>query len=176
MSGSAIMLAARAGEHLFYDGGLLTFKATGAQTDGALLLFEVWMPHGKATPLHVHPDADETFYVIEGEVRIHIVGTEDRAVATGSVVMVPRSTPHAFAVISEAVRLLVAMTPASTISETFFRLAGEPAADPSLPPPPASPERFSAAIAESGLQVLGPPPFAPSSAAVPTAPNTTDSR
>jgi len=135
MSGTPILFAARDGEHLFYDGGLLTFKATGAQTDDALLLFEVAMPQGKATPLHVHPDADETFYVLEGEVRVHIAGTEDRVVSNGSVVGVPRGAPHAFAVISPAAHMLVIMTPASTISETFFRLAGEPAADPTLPRP-----------------------------------------
>lgn len=161
------MLAARDGEHLFYDGGLLTFKATGAQTDGALLLFGVGMPQGKATPLHVHPDADETFYVIEGEVRIHIEGTDDRTVSTGSVVSIPRGTPHAFAVTAPAAQMLVIMTPASAISETFFRLAGEPAPDPSLPPPPTNPDRFGIAVARSGLQVLGPPPFATPIAADP---------
>jgi quercetin dioxygenase-like cupin family protein len=161
MSGGApILLAARDGEHLFYDGGLLTFKATGAQTDGALLLFEVRMPQGKATPLHVHPDADETFYVLDGEVRVHIAETEDRLVSNGGVVGVPRGTPHAFAVISQAAHMLVIFTPASAISETFFRLAGEPAADPTVPPPPPDMERFGAAVAGSGLQVLGPPPFA----------------
>jgi quercetin dioxygenase-like cupin family protein len=161
MSGGApILLAARDGEHLFYDGGLLTFKATGVQTDGALLLFEVRMPQGKATPLHVHPDADETFYVLEGEVRVHIADTEDRVVSNGSVVGIPRGTPHAFAVISPAAHMLVIFTPASAISETFFRLAGEPAADPTVPPPPPNMERFGAAVARSGLQVLGPPPFA----------------
>jgi quercetin dioxygenase-like cupin family protein len=160
MSVTPILLAARDGEHLFYDGGLLTFKATGAQTNGDLLLFEVWMPQGKATPLHVHPDAGETFYLLEGEVRVHIDGTEDRTVSTGSVVVIPRGTPHAFMVTAQAVRMLVIMTPASTISETFFRVAGEPAPAPTLPPPPGNPERFGAAIAQSGLQVLGPPPFA----------------
>ncbi|HEU5347941.1 MAG TPA: quercetin 2,3-dioxygenase [Ktedonobacterales bacterium] len=167
MSVAPIMLAARGGEHLFYDGGLLTFKATGSQTDGALLLFEVSMPRGKATPLHIHPDADETFYVFEGEVRVHIEGMEDRTVSDGSVVVIPRGTPHAFAVTSSSMRMLVIMTPASTISETFFRLAGEPAPDPTMPSPPTNPERFGTAVAQSGLQVVGPPPFA--------APTTADS-
>lgn len=155
-----IMLAARGGEILFYDGGLLTFKATGSQTENGLLLFEVWMPQGKATPLHVHSDADETLYVLDGEILVYIEGAEDRCFATGSVVLVPLGAPHAFAVTSPSARLLVLMTPASSISETFFRLAGEPAPDPTLTPPPTNPDRFGAAIAGSGLQVLGPPPFA----------------
>jgi quercetin dioxygenase-like cupin family protein len=159
MSGAPLMLAARDGESLFYDGGLLTFKATGAQTGGNLLLFEVHMPKGKATPLHVHPDADETFYVLDGEVRVHIADTKDWVASSGGVVSIPRGAPHAFAVISQAARLLVIMTPASTISETFFRLAGEPATDPTAAPPPANSERFAAAVAGSGLVVLGPPPF-----------------
>lgn len=164
MSGSPLILAARDGEHFFYDGGLLTFKATGDQTGGALLLFEVHMPQGKATPLHVHPDADESFYVMEGEVRVYIAGVGERVVSNDNVVIIPRGTPHAFAVISPAARLLVIITPASTISETFFRLAGESTSDPTLTPPPADPERFTAAVARSGLQVLGPPPFAALSA------------
>ncbi|HEU0027782.1 MAG TPA: cupin domain-containing protein [Ktedonobacterales bacterium] len=159
MSGAPLMLAARDGENLFYDGGLLTFKATGAQTDDALLLFEVHMPQGKATPLHVHPDADETFYVLDGEVRVHVEGADDRTVSKDSVVMIPRGAAHAFMVVSQVAHLLVIMTPASTISETFFRLAGEPAPDPTLPPPPSNMERFAAAAAQSGMKVLGPPPF-----------------
>jgi quercetin dioxygenase-like cupin family protein len=159
MTGAPIVLAARGGENLFYDGGLLTFKATGAQTEDALLLFEVRMPQGKATPLHVHPDADETFYLIDGEVRVHIEGIEDRTVSKDSVVMIPRGSPHAFMVVSEVAHMLVLMTPASAISETFFRLAGEPAPDPTLTPPQTNMERFTAAAAQSGLKVLGPPPF-----------------
>jgi len=155
-----IVLADQQGEHLWYDGGLLTFKATGAQTGDAMLLFEVRMPEGKVTPLHVHPEADETFYVLEGEVRLHVDGSEDEA-STGAVVFVPRGTPHAFVVISQTVHMLVILTPASAISEAFFRQAGETASDPTLAPPPADRERLTAAAERSGLDVLGPPPFAP---------------
>ena len=148
------------GEHLHYDGGLLTFKATGKQTDGSMLMFEVRMPRGKATPLHVHPDADETFKLLDGQIRMHVDGRPDNVVSAGAVSLVPRGNPHAFTVESEWARILVIFTPASTISEDFFRLAGTPAADPSATPPPPDPDRFAAAVATAGLQVLGPPPFA----------------
>ena len=154
-----ILIAAGQGEHLWYDGGVLTFKATSAQTGGALLFFEIWMPRGKATPLHVHPEADESFYLIEGEIRVHAEGQEDRTASSGAFVSIPRGTPHAFAVVSESVRMVVLFTPASTVSEEFFRLAGELATDLSLAPPLANLERFQGAVARSGLQVLGPPPF-----------------
>jgi hypothetical protein len=44
-----IILAEREGEHLWFDGGLLTFKAAGADTAGALLLVEVLQPKGQGT-------------------------------------------------------------------------------------------------------------------------------
>ena len=148
-----------AGEPIWYDGGLITFKATGQQTGGAFLLFEALMPRGKATPLHVHPEADETFYVLEGEIVTHIDG-DQRLVSAGAVTVVPRGTPHAFLVNSEKARLLVILTPASTITESFFREAVEPATARTLSPAAADFERMSAAAQRTGLEVLGPPPFA----------------
>jgi hypothetical protein len=44
----------------FYGGGVHTWKATSEETNGAFLLFEDSMDRGKATPLHTHPDSDET--------------------------------------------------------------------------------------------------------------------
>jgi quercetin dioxygenase-like cupin family protein len=129
-----ILLNQGVGELLWYDGGLITFKATGAQTAGALLMFEAWMPKGKATPLHVHPESDESFYVIEGSILTRIAD-EERPAETGAVVHIPRGVPHAFAVKSESARLFVVVTPASTIVEAFFRAGGEPAPTAVLPDP-----------------------------------------
>lgn len=157
MSRAPITHEGGAGELLWYDGGLITFKATGAQTDGALLLFEAWMPRGKATPLHVHP-SDETLYVLDGEILVHIDGDQSTA-ATGASATVPRGVPHAFAVISDTTRLLVAFTPASPADEAFFRAAGDPATSATLPAETHDLERIVAAAEETGLQVLGPPPF-----------------
>lgn len=147
------------GDPIWYDGGLITFKATGAQTGQAFLLFEAVMPRGKATPLHVHHEADETFYVLEGEILTHIDGAE-RSVGTGAVTLVPRGTAHAFLVKSDTARLLVLFTPASAITEAFFREAGEPATARTLSPSEADLERTIAAAKRTGLDVLGPPPFA----------------
>ncbi len=147
------------GEPLWYDGGLITFKATGVQTGEASLLFEALMPRGKATPLHVHPEADETFYVLEGDILTHIDDTQ-HSVSTGAVTMVPRGTPHAFLVRSKTARLLVMFTPASAISEAFFREAGEPATARTLSPSDGDLEKSMAAAKSTGLEVLGPPPFA----------------
>jgi mannose-6-phosphate isomerase-like protein (cupin superfamily) len=158
-----IFVDADGGEPIWYDGGLITFKATGTQTGGALLLFEAMMPRGKATPLHMHPEADETFYLLEGEILAHI---DDRqyAVSAGAVTVVPRGTPHAFLVRSETARLLVMFTPASPVSEAFFREAGQPATARTLSPIDANLEETITAARKTGLAVLGPPPFVRASA------------
>jgi mannose-6-phosphate isomerase-like protein (cupin superfamily) len=49
---------------------------TADEIDGAFLLFEDRMNHGNATPLHRHPDSDETMIVLEGEIVMHLDGEE----------------------------------------------------------------------------------------------------
>ncbi len=79
---------------------------------------------GKVTPLHQHPDADETFYMLEGEVRLHIAGDE-QTLAAGGIAIIPRGVPHAFMVTSPTARMLCLQTPGG--GEAFYRHASEPA-------------------------------------------------
>src|SRR5262245_60576801 len=68
-----------AGENLWFGGGLVTFKVTSEQSGGVLCLIEHAASRGKRTPLHIHPDHDETGYVHEGELLLHIDGVEHTA-------------------------------------------------------------------------------------------------
>ena len=52
----------------FLGGGLHTWKLLAEDTAGAFFLMEDEMTQGKVTPLHRHPEADETVYVLEGEI------------------------------------------------------------------------------------------------------------
>ena len=76
----------------FWGGGILTMKATADETGGAFLLFDDAMTQGKTTPLHVHADEDEALYVLEGEILVHIDGTDHRVGAHGFA-MAPRGVP-----------------------------------------------------------------------------------
>jgi quercetin dioxygenase-like cupin family protein len=150
-----------AGEAWWFGGGLFTFKVTSEQSGGAFLLIEDTAMRGKTTPLHSHPEHDETFYLIEGEILLHIDGSEQVARA-GSVAAIPRGVPHAFLVISESARFLGFITPGDASAEAFFRQAGEPA--PSRTPPPEGTPLNIEAIIGAGKQtgfmdMLGPPPF-----------------
>jgi quercetin dioxygenase-like cupin family protein len=76
----------------FFGGGLHIWKATAEETDGAFLLFEDRMDHGRVTPLHLHPDSDETMIVLEGEILMHLDGKE-HTVTAGGVASAPRGCP-----------------------------------------------------------------------------------
>ena len=149
------------GEHLWFNQSLLTFKARSADTDGAFVLFEMLSPRGKTTPLHLHPDEDESFYVLEGELLAHVGGRELAAPA-GTFVSFPRGTEHAFIVTSETARFLTLFTPGGPATEAFFRDAGEPAPRAELPPdgPPDIELIRASAESNGSVQLLGPPPFA----------------
>jgi quercetin dioxygenase-like cupin family protein len=142
----------------FCGGGLMTWKATNEETGGAFLLFEDELEAGKVTPLHRHPDADETFYLLEGDILLHVDG-EQREVHAGGVAMIPRGVPHAFMVTSAHARMLCLQTPGH--GERFFRLAGDPVVE-GAPRTPVDFDRVGAAAVETGaVDIIGPPPFHP---------------
>jgi quercetin dioxygenase-like cupin family protein len=157
-----IVLEPHTGEFIWFGAGLFTFKVTSEQSGGVFILSEDTMSRGKTTPLHVHRIHDETVYLIEGELLVHLDGVEYIS-RPGSVVAIPRGTPHAFLVKSETARLIVFVTPGDRNAEAFFREGGETA--PSrTPPPPGTPLNIPR-ILEAGkrtgfMEVLGPPPFA----------------
>ncbi len=146
------------GEKLwFYGGGVHTWLATSSETGGALLLFDDVMTMGKTTPLHSHPDVDETLYVLDGEILVHVDG-RDQKLGRGGVAMVPRGVPHAFLVTSQSARLLTLETPGS--SEAFYRGASEPLTPSLEAAAPVDFDRVRASAARNGgIEILGPPPF-----------------
>ena len=148
------------GEAFWFNNDLLTFKATRLETGGAFVLLEELSRRGKVTPLHDHPEEDETFYVLQGEVLFHLDGSE-RSLAAGGFVSVPRGVPHAYLVTSETARSLILITPGSGAMEAFFRDASEPAAERALPAErPLDIERIGAAAERTGaVRIFGPPPF-----------------
>ncbi|CAN5260315.1 hypothetical protein BH20ACT16_BH20ACT16_09300 [soil metagenome] len=121
------------------------------------LLIEDLMTEGKTTPLHTHDGEDEALYVLEGELLVHIDGT-DHPVVAGGFAMVPRGVPHAFVVTSPTARMLTLQTPGS--AEGFYRGASEPAQSGDDGAGPVDFDRVRASAQRTGgMQVVGPPPF-----------------
>ncbi len=141
----------------FRGGGLHTWKLLTEDTDGAFFMFEDVMGQGKSTPLHRHPEAAETLYVLEGEILINIDGTETR-VSAGGVTFTPKGVPHALLVVSETARVLTVQTPG--IGQAFYRGASEPTTDDSSETVDIASVQASAKDNPRGIELLGPPPFA----------------
>jgi quercetin dioxygenase-like cupin family protein len=140
-------------ERVAFLGETVTIRLSAEETGGPLSVMEHDMPRGTATPLHVQPNEDETFYVLDGELTIHLDGSDFTAGA-GDVVWFPRGLPHAFQVESETASVLALSTPGG--HEAFFRAAGDPVGTPAGAP---DFERMARAAAAAGFEILGPPPF-----------------
>ena len=141
------------------DNSLWSLKATAEKTGGRFLLIEEVAPRGEGTPLHVHREDDETFYVLEGEITFYLEDDHPVTATAGSFVHVPGGAAHAFRVDSETARYLIITTPQH---ERFYRAAfGDPAQSRNLPPEgPLDWERINAAAQEYNVEALGPPPGA----------------
>jgi quercetin dioxygenase-like cupin family protein len=158
---SAIIRARPDGQRRwFYGGGVHTWKATAEETGGAFLLFEMELEQGKLTPLHTHPDSDESMYVLEGEILVHVDGAEHR-VAEGGLAVAARGVPHAFLVLSPQARVLCLHTPGTC--QAFYLEASEPLPEGVSAQAGGTVDfgRIAASAARNGgIEILGPPPFA----------------
>jgi mannose-6-phosphate isomerase-like protein (cupin superfamily) len=145
------------GEALWFLGNLVTLKATGAQTRGALTVAEFVNPAGFAPPLHRHFAEDEAFYILSGHARFHCDNHTFDA-GPGDFVLLPVDRPHTFLVgPDEPLHVLQLTTPAGF--EHFAAEAGEPAPERRLPDPgPIDPAVLGHAAARHGIELLGPPP------------------
>jgi mannose-6-phosphate isomerase-like protein (cupin superfamily) len=61
---------------------------------------------GDGPPLHVHPEEDDAFYILEGEVVV-IVEDDEIRVGPGTFVLVPPGVPHTFANRSQEVARII---------------------------------------------------------------------
>ena len=141
----------------WFLGGLTLIKASGESTAGRVAVTENWAPRGYGSPLHVHHNEDEWFYVLSGELTFWIDGEVIDA-PRGTFVYGPRDLPHTFTVSSDEARFLLVIEPAGF--EQFLLELSEPAQAATLPPAtlqPPAPDTMMAAAARYGIEILGPP-------------------
>jgi len=89
-------------------------KATDQDSGGAFTLLEATEPPDFGPPMHIHHDAAEAFYVLEGEYVIFIEDDEFRC-PTGSFVYIPAEIRHGFRVGKVASRKLNVYLPAAMV-------------------------------------------------------------
>jgi quercetin dioxygenase-like cupin family protein len=88
---------------------LFTIKAAGAETGGALSVWEVTTRPGEEPQAHAH-DEDEIFYVLSGSLTFHCDGRSFK-VANNGFVFLPRGIAHRYTIESTEARLLGLSTP-----------------------------------------------------------------
>ncbi|MFZ1733268.1 MAG: cupin domain-containing protein [Flavobacteriales bacterium] len=142
----------RNGTHFTMKGvtaNTLDLKIGSADTDGGMAVFEQIgkSPNG-GPPLHIHPEQDEFFHVLEGDYRFQ-VGEERFPAAIGDTIFLPRGVPHAFIQLSEHARMLVTYQPAGDM-EGFFAETAQWTVPPSK-------EEVARVFRAHGMEVVGPP-------------------
>ncbi len=102
------------------QGDDMLIKASAEQTGGTLAVVEYTMPVGTpAPPFHIHPETDEAWFVLDGELMMDL-GREQLVIGRGGFAFVPGHVPHTFSNAAEhPLRFLLICTPGGF--EGFFR-------------------------------------------------------
>lgn len=131
------------------NANILDLKVSGKDTNGELAIFEqTSISQGRGTPLHIHPQQDEVFYVVEGEYYFQ-VGTEKYRLSVGDSIFMPKKVPHAWTQVSEKGKMTVIFQPAGKMEEFFVTMAD-------LKSEPTS-EEIARIFIENEMQIVGPP-------------------
>ncbi|MCM0621431.1 quercetin 2,3-dioxygenase [Nocardioides bruguierae] len=128
-------LEAGEGEHAKLFGDHFTVMLSGDETDGQFGMFLATCPPGEVIPAHTHADTHETFFIVEGAVRVFLEtpeGETDKLLKPGDFGFVPSGYKHAYRV-EEPTRMLGTATGGF---ERFFQHMGTlaDAIDPASPP------------------------------------------
>jgi mannose-6-phosphate isomerase-like protein (cupin superfamily) len=104
-------------------GERVVFLALNRDTAGELLKADGYLaPGAAARGMHIHPQQEERFEVLDGSLRFRI-GREERIAKAGDVIVVPPGTPHLPSNIGEVeAHCLMEFRPALN-TETFFENA-----------------------------------------------------
>ena len=114
-----------AARHIGLVGDTYTIAVTGKDTNGRFCVIDMHVPPGGGPPPHRH-DFEETFILLEGEMRVTFRG-QTSTLRAGDTVNVPCNAPHQFHnASSEPVRMICICAPAG--NDAFFLEVGVPVA------------------------------------------------
>jgi quercetin dioxygenase-like cupin family protein len=152
------ILAPDVQQAVWFLGALVRVRAGGDASAGSFALLEHQCERGFGSPVHRHLADEETFFVLDGELRVE-VDDEAYAAGAGAVAVLPRQLPHAFVVTSPHAHYLTLHTPAGF--DRFTLAVGTPATGEATMPPdevPLDPDALAAIARSHGIEIVGPPP------------------
>jgi mannose-6-phosphate isomerase-like protein (cupin superfamily) len=127
----------------------MALKASGEETRGIFSLLEAHEPPGFGPPLHIHHDAAEAFYVLEGEY-VMFLGEREETCPAGSFVFIPAGMRHGFRVGDVPSRKLNLFFPAAMVGY-FDELSAAIARDDAE-------EALDAIATRHAMEIVGPIP------------------
>jgi quercetin 2,3-dioxygenase len=144
------------GETAMLFGDLFTVLLSGDETENQFGIITADSPAGDVIPTHSHNETHETFYVLEGKVRLFYEDEEGQKqsslLAPGDFGYVPAGFAHAYQIVEDA-RMM------GTLSggfERFFQHMGTPTDHATKDQPPFIPDfpRMQAAAQQHNMQFL----------------------
>ena len=144
------------GEHAKLFGDVFTVLLSGDETGNQFGIVVSESPAGDVIPTHSHNATHETFYVLEGRVRLFFADGEgarrSQLLTPGDFGYVPAGFAHAYQIVEQA-RMM------GTLSggfERFFQHMGTPTDSTSLDQPPFIPDlpRMEAAAQQHDMQFM----------------------
>ena len=148
--GGAFVLGPGEGRSIDLGNFRMSVKATTDATSSAFTLLEATEPAGFGPPMHIHHDAAEAFYVLEGEYVIFLEDLEFTCPA-GSFIYIPSGLRHGFRVGGVPSRKLNLYSPGAMVGY-FDELSAAITADD------ADAEALDAIATRHGMEVVGPVP------------------
>ena len=141
-----IILSADDGKNVSMVGDTYRILVTGKETNGAFATIDMLIPPGGGPGPHAHPDFEETFYVIDGEVEVKSeAGTY--IAKKGAYVVIPKGgIVHCFKNKSEEIAHLLCTVVPSGLEQLFLELGKPVELGEFLPPPPMDPESLKKLI------------------------------
>lgn len=141
---------ALAHEPIEFGGAQFHIMLEAEDTGGSIGMFAITQPGPSGPPRHIHDDADEAFYVLEGEFEV-LSGEDVVVVPEGEAAFAPRGAVHTFRAMGEdGGKILVIVSPGGF--EGFFKKLVEEGIKM-----PEDMERFEAISQEFQQRMAGPP-------------------
>lgn len=142
-----------AGASAWWFLGTLVREHRMATSDLPVIL-EMVLPRGAAPPRHLHRRADDSWYMLTGEMVVSCGDGVSLAVA-GDWLSMPRGVPHAFRVTGGPARMLAVQADPGFLE--MVKDLGEPAPAPELPGSMAGPplDELSRSMAAHDVIVVG---------------------
>jgi len=139
------------GEFLGIAGGNYRIIISGKQTNGNYAVIEMTVPPGGGPPPHAHPDTQEMFHVLEGEVEFKTEAGKQTVTKDGFVNIPFGGAIHCFKNTSDQdARLLCTVVPAGL--EALFQEIGVPVLPGERPPIPELTEERKQLLKEMDLK------------------------